>query len=95
MSIDHALEFLKKLAADNVFADQVMQADQAALVKILNSFGWTFNEDELFKAAEQVNELSDEELGSITGGHSGGRRGSPVNTVFLGKIGEVVAGKYL
>lgn len=94
MSIDHALEFLKKLTADNVFADQVMQADQAALAKILNTFGWAFNEDELFMASEQMNELSDEELGSITGGLSGGRRGLPVGAM-LGKIGQTLAGKFL
>lgn len=94
MSIDHAREFLKKLRTDNAFADQVMQADQAALVKMLNPFGWTFTEDELFQAAEQVNELSDEELDSITGGLSSSRRGWPMSEV-LGKIGGTLAGRYL
>jgi|GEM_PF-3090029 bacteriocin propeptide, TIGR03798 family len=94
MSIDHALEFLKKMAVDNAFADEVMQADHMALVEILNRSGWSFNEDELFKAAERLSELSDDELDSITGGLSGGRRGLPASEV-LGKIGGKLSGRFL
>ncbi len=77
MAIEHALKFLKKMTADNAFADKVMEADHVELRKILSASGWAFTEDELFLAAEKLNELSDEELDTIAGGVGSGRQSLP------------------
>lgn len=71
MSIDHAREFLAKIATDEGLAKTASGLSGQALVALAQQLGYVFSESELQQATAGVQEsdkLSDADLEQVSGG---------------------------
>lgn len=71
MSLAHAKAFLRRVATDKAFADQLNAAREEERAKIATQAGYQFFQEEYEQAAEEFlasRELSDEELEGVAGG---------------------------
>ncbi len=82
MSLNNAKSFLQKAEADAALGGKLgtLQGNAAAIIKLGADAGFSFSEDDLITAQDELyGELSDDELTGAAGGTSGFQQPVPKN----------------
>lgn len=82
MSVKNAMAFLQKAEADATLGNKLgaLHSNAAAIVKLAGGVGFSFSEDDLLTAQDELyGELSDDELSGAAGGTIGIKQDVPKN----------------